>query len=135
MLIMISLYDFCNFQLMVGIFGAVATAGLSAQISDLQTQINTLTSTQNSLSSTVSSLSSSLSSLSSTVSSLSSSYSTLSTYQKNICTTVSNFKLLNKSQCGNFRIFLSFSFYVKSILKNLEVLKLPFLSFWGFEFC
>ena len=25
-------------------------------------------------------------------------------------------------------------FYVKSILKNLEVLKLPFLPFWGSEF-
>ena len=28
-------------------------------------------------------------------------------------------------QCGNFMIFLSLKFYVKSILKNLEVLKLP----------
>ena len=27
-------------------------------------------------------------------------------------------------QCGNFRIFLSLRFYVKSILENLEVLKL-----------
>ena len=33
------------------------------------------------------------------------------------------------AQCGNFRIFQSFRFYVKSILKNLEVLKLPFLQF------
>ena len=32
----------------------------------------------------------------------------------------------NKAQCGNFRIFLSFKFYVKSILENREV------SFWQF---
>ena len=31
-------------------------------------------------------------------------------------------------QCGIFRIFLSLIFYVKSILENLKVLKLPFLS-------
>ena len=30
-------------------------------------------------------------------------------------------------KCGNFRIFLSFRFYVKSILEVLAVLKLPFL--------
>ena len=30
------------------------------------------------------------------------------------------------AQCGNFRIFLFFKFYVKSILENLEVLKMPF---------
>ena len=30
---------------------------------------------------------------------------------------------------GNFRIFLSFRFYVKSILKDVEDRKLPFLSF------
>ena len=29
-------------------------------------------------------------------------------------------------QCENFRIFLSLRFYVKSILENLEILKLPF---------
>ena len=33
------------------------------------------------------------------------------------------------TQCGNFRIFLSFRFYVKSILDNAEVLKMPFLPF------
>ena len=32
-----------------------------------------------------------------------------------------------KIQYGNFRIFLSLRFYVKSILDNLKVLKLPFL--------
>ena len=31
-------------------------------------------------------------------------------------------------QCGNFRIFLSFRFYVKLFLENLEVLKIPFLA-------
>ena len=31
------------------------------------------------------------------------------------------------AQCGNFRIFLSLRFYVKSILENLKVPKLPFL--------
>ena len=40
-------------------------------------------------------------------------------------------KILKHAQCGNFRIFLSFKFYVKSILRNLEVPKLPFLSFLG----
>ena len=35
------------------------------------------------------------------------------------------------AQCGNFRIFLSLRFYVKSILENLEVLKLLFLPFLG----
>ena len=35
------------------------------------------------------------------------------------------------SQCGNSIMFLSFRFYVKSILENLEVLKLPFCHFWG----
>ena len=35
----------------------------------------------------------------------------------------------NGSQCGNFRIFLSFRFYVKSTLENLEV---PTLLFWTF---
>ena len=33
------------------------------------------------------------------------------------------------SQCGNFIKFLSLRFYVKSILENLEVLKMPFLPF------
>ena len=33
------------------------------------------------------------------------------------------------TKCGNFMIFLSFRFYVKSIFKNLEVLKLLFLLF------
>ena len=33
------------------------------------------------------------------------------------------------SRCGNFRICLSLCFCVKSILKNQEVLKLPFLQF------
>ena len=32
-------------------------------------------------------------------------------------------------------IFLSLIFYVKSILEDLEVLKLPFLPFLGSEFC
>ena len=36
------------------------------------------------------------------------------------------------SQCGNFRIFLSLWFYVKSILENLEGLKLPFVPFLWF---
>ena len=35
-------------------------------------------------------------------------------------------------QCDNFKIFLSFRFYVKSILKDLEAIKLPFLQFKGF---
>ena len=40
------------------------------------------------------------------------------------------------TQCGNFKIFLSLRFYVKSILENLEVRKLPFLPFFGgSEFC
>ena len=39
----------------------------------------------------------------------------------------------NTSQCGNFIIFLSLRFYVKSILGNLEVPKLLFLPFC--EFC
>ena len=39
------------------------------------------------------------------------------------------------SQCGNFKIFLSFIFYVKSILKDLEVLHTAFLChFEGSEF-
>ena len=35
------------------------------------------------------------------------------------------------AHCEFFRIFLSLRFYVKSILENLEVLKLPFLLFLG----
>ena len=34
-------------------------------------------------------------------------------------------------QFGNFRIFLSLMIYVKSILKNLEVLKMPYVPFYG----
>ena len=32
-------------------------------------------------------------------------------------------------QCGNFRIFLSFRFYVKLILKDIQVVNLPILPF------
>ena len=32
---------------------------------------------------------------------------------------------------GNIRIFLSLTFYVKSILENLDALKLPFSPFFG----
>ena len=42
------------------------------------------------------------------------------------------------TKCGNFKIFLSFRFYFKSILKNLEVLKLQFLQFhelWIWSSC
>ena len=35
------------------------------------------------------------------------------------------------AQCGNFRIFFVLTFYVKSILANLEVLQLLFLPFLG----
>ena len=35
------------------------------------------------------------------------------------------------TQCINFRIFLSFRFYVKSILENLEVLKMPIFAILG----
>ena len=41
---------------------------------------------------------------------------------------------VNVAQCGNFRIFLSFRFYVKSTLENLEVLKLPFFAYLGLWF-
>ena len=34
-------------------------------------------------------------------------------------------------QCENFRIFLSFIFYVKSILENAKVQKMPFLPIYG----
>ena len=46
--------------------------------------------------------------------------------------TLCNMKFREKdytSQYGNFKIFLSFGFYVKSILENLEGLELPFLQF------
>jgi len=36
---------------------------------------------------------------------------------------------------GNLKIFVSIRFYVKSILENLKVQKLPFLPFLGSEFC
>ena len=42
---------------------------------------------------------------------------------------------VHKPHCGNFRIFLSLRFYVKSILENIEVLKLLFLPFLGSAFC
>ena len=35
------------------------------------------------------------------------------------------------AQCGNFRIFLSFRFHVKSFLENVEVLKLLFFAIFG----
>ena len=35
------------------------------------------------------------------------------------------------TQCGNFRIFLSFRFYVKSIFENQELVKLPFFANFG----
>ena len=46
---------------------------------------------------------------------------------------VSMRKLREITQCGNFRIFPSLKFYVKSILENLEVLKLPFLPIFGLQ--
>ena len=42
---------------------------------------------------------------------------------------------VHKPHCGNFRIFLSLRFYVKSILENIKVLKLLFLPFLGSAFC
>ena len=39
-----------------------------------------------------------------------------------------NFRTVNHTWCRNFRIFLSFWFYVKSFLENIEVLKLLFLQ-------
>ena len=42
---------------------------------------------------------------------------------------VIDFKMARMSQCGKFRISLSFRFYVKSTLENIEVLKVPFLPF------
>ena len=40
----------------------------------------------------------------------------------------------DESQCGNYMIFLSLRFYVKSILRILEAQKLPFLQILGFWF-
>ena len=40
----------------------------------------------------------------------------------------------NEIQCGNFRIFLSLIFYVKSKLVMFEVQKLPFHTMRGSEF-
>ena len=39
-------------------------------------------------------------------------------------------KFVQRSQCGNFRIFMSLRFYVKSILENVEVEKLTSLPFY-----
>jgi len=36
---------------------------------------------------------------------------------------------VTKTQCGNFKIFVSLGFCVKSILRILDVQSLPFLSF------
>ena len=36
-------------------------------------------------------------------------------------------------QCGNFRIFLSFRFYVKSILENVKVQKMSFWQFFDYR--
>ena len=44
--------------------------------------------------------------------------------------TVGNRYVVN-TQCGNFRIFLSLGFYLKSIMENLEVLKTAFLAISG----
>ena len=38
---------------------------------------------------------------------------------------------MDGTQCGNFRIFPSLEFYVKSILENLEVLKLLIFAISG----
>ena len=49
---------------------------------------------------------------------------------------IRKYDLVPFSQYGNFRIFLSFRFYVKSIVEYLEVLKLPFFAILeGFNFC
>ena len=44
------------------------------------------------------------------------------------------FKHVGITQCGNFGICHSRRLYVKSILKNLEVSKLPFLNYWALHF-
>ena len=46
----------------------------------------------------------------------------------------SKYENRNVVDCGNFRTFLSFRFYVKSILEKLEDVKLPFLPFWELWF-
>ena len=56
-------------------------------------------------------------------------------YQAILHSSYGKFILCFVPQCGNFRIFTLFTFYVKSILENLEVVKLPFLPFWSSEFC
>ena len=43
--------------------------------------------------------------------------------------------VISTSQCGNFIIFLSLRFYVKSIFENQEVLKMPFSQFLGLWKC
>ena len=45
-----------------------------------------------------------------------------------------NYKV-SEPLCGNFCIFLSLRFYVKSIFGILDVQKLPFLPFTGCGFC
>ena len=40
-----------------------------------------------------------------------------------------NFSIFQKQQCEKFSILLSFRFYVKSILENDNVQKMPFLQF------
>ena len=45
------------------------------------------------------------------------------------------FKKVTHAQCGNFRIFLPFRFYVKSIFEILEVLKVLFCHFVDVELC
>ena len=58
----------------------------------------------------------------------------------NLCSVVNfcrnwNSGAKNAKKCGNFRIFLSLIFYVKSILPNLEVQTLPFWHFDCVVFC
>ena len=42
---------------------------------------------------------------------------------------------LHATQCGNFIIFPSLRFYVKSILRILEMENLPIANLGGYEFC
>ena len=46
------------------------------------------------------------------------------------------FNRRKRTQCGNFIIFLSLRFYVKSILENLEIVKLAtiFVILWALNF-
>ena len=44
---------------------------------------------------------------------------------------IDNLEQVCKTQCGNFRIFLSLIFYVKSIMQNLEVPKVPVSAILG----